>query len=128
MEAIRLWQIFPGDTIWISIGADLIGYSYAKDIHIVIEDCSCYKHDNKWYVHIYRVPEKLVYDDLLSPLQAGAHMHNKGGDVLHFYDTYFTSCKPKWPPEGYNEEKIFEDWVDFTQPHKLDISGMEVIE
>lgn len=127
MEAIRLWQIFPGDTIWISVGTDLIGYSYAKDIHIVIEDGSRYKHDDKWYVHIYRVPEKLVYDDLLSPLQGGAHMHNGGGDVMHFYDTYFTSCKPKWSPEGYNEEKIFEDWVDFTQPHKLDISSMEII-
>ena len=85
----------------------------------------CYSYNNKWYVHIYKVPEKVVYDNLLLPHRVKAH--TMGNDVWHYYDTYFVGFKPKWPPENCNNEKIFEDWIDFNDPHLLDIDSMNII-
>ena len=42
---------FPKDTIWTSLGAEIIGYSEGANLHIVIDDGMCCS--DSWCVHIY---------------------------------------------------------------------------
>ena len=46
-----LTYCFPKDTLWTSLGAEIIGYSPKTNMHIVIEDGCCVS--MKWCVHIY---------------------------------------------------------------------------
>lgn len=43
---------FPKDTVWVGAGAEIVGYSKEKNLHIVIEDGMCI--GKSWCVHIYR--------------------------------------------------------------------------
>ena len=48
-----LSKLFPKDTLWTTSGAEIIGYSYKENRHIVIEDGLCTMPDGKWMVHEY---------------------------------------------------------------------------
>lgn len=90
IAAVRLWQFFPDDTIWINGIAEIIGYSPSENIHIVINDGQCSDPNNKWLVHIYKVNDH--------------HME------------YFINYRPKYLSDEF--ETLFEGWVNFESDIK----------
>ena len=50
----KLIAMFPEDTMWVSGGSEIIGYSYKENTHIVIDDGQCFSHDGKYFVHKYK--------------------------------------------------------------------------
>ncbi len=84
-----LSKLFPKDTLWTTSGLEIIGYSFAENRHIVIEDGLCYMDDGKWMVHEY------------SPTDSSYHVVNWNLGKYPF----------KYLPD---EKKIREELVDFN--------------
>lgn len=47
-------RIFPNDTMWVSAGSDIYGYSFSKSIYIEIEDGMCYDKSCDYIVRVFK--------------------------------------------------------------------------
>ena len=52
-------RIFPNDTMWVSAGSDIYGYSYTKSIYIEIEDGMCSNSKCKYITRVYKANQNL---------------------------------------------------------------------
>jgi hypothetical protein len=94
IEFVKLTTFAPQDTIWVKEGAELVGLSKSKKLHIVIDDGCCCDDDGKWLVNVYKIK-----------------------DIEQHWNDFFPNEERnyffKYPSNG-DEEKLIEEWVDFT--------------
>ena len=85
----KLTELFPKDTMWVDGCAEIIGYSYKENVHIVIDDGQCRSSNGKYLVHKY-IPS--------NPIKHLAEWNSGKYPLKYLID----------------EEKVFEDWIDFS--------------
>jgi hypothetical protein len=94
IEFVKLTTFAPQDTIWVKEGAELVGLSKSKKLHIVIDDGCCCDDDGKWLVNVYKIK-----------------------DIEQRWKDFFPNEERnyffKYPNNG-EDEKLIEEWVDFT--------------
>lgn len=47
-------RIFPNDTMWVSAGSDIYGYSFSNSIYIEIEDGMCHDESCDYIVRVFK--------------------------------------------------------------------------
>ena len=94
IEFVKLTMFAPQDTIWAKEGAELVGTSKSKKLHIVIDDGSCCDDEGKWLVNVYKIKDIEQHWKDLFP----------NGE---------RNCFFKYP-NNEDDEKLIEEWVDFT--------------
>lgn len=52
---------FPNDTLWVTAGAEIVGYSIAKNLHFVISDGNCIS--ERWTVHVFSPNDKNIHKE-----------------------------------------------------------------
>lgn len=57
---------FPNDTLWVTAGAEIVGYSVVKNLHFVISDGNCMS--ERWTVHVFSPNDKNIHQQTWYPL------------------------------------------------------------
>lgn len=57
---------FPVDTLWVTAGAEIVGYSGVKNLHFVISDGNCIS--ERWTVHVFSPNDKNTHQQTWYPL------------------------------------------------------------
>ena len=57
---------FPVDTLWVTAGAEIVGYSAVKNLHFVISDGNCIS--ERWTVHVFSPNDKNAHQQAWYPL------------------------------------------------------------
>ena len=57
---------FPVDTLWVTFGAEIVGYSVTKNLHFVITDGNCI--GDHWTVHVFSPNDKNIHQQTWHPL------------------------------------------------------------
>ena len=57
---------FPKDTLWVTAGAEIVGYSITKNLHFVISDGNCM--GEKWTVHVFSPNDKNIHKETWYPI------------------------------------------------------------
>ena len=55
---------FPVDTLWVTFGAEIVGYSVTKNLHFVITDGNCI--GDQWTVHVFSPNDKYSSANMVS--------------------------------------------------------------
>lgn len=94
IEFNTLIYLFPQDTIWAKEGAELVGISKSKKLHIIIDDGCCCDDEGKWLVNVYKIKDiEQRWKDFFPNEERN-----------HFFKY----------PNNEDDEKLIEEWVDFT--------------
>lgn len=56
---------FPDDTLWVTAGAEIVGYSVVRNLHFVISDGNCIS--ERWTVHVFSPNDKNTHQQTWYP-------------------------------------------------------------
>lgn len=107
IEFNTLIYLFPIDTIWVKVGAELVGLSKSEKLHIVIDDGCCCDDEGKWLVNVYKIKDIEQHWNDFFPNETR--------------DYFF-----KYPSNG-EEEKLIEEWVDFYNWDNLETLRNKIV-